>query len=110
VARAALARAMWHHKLNREHLHDLDDDRYPFCSLTVAEIGHRKRLTGRQLGRFLKMVGVASSVALSPAAVPVVVVTTGGPPPSYNLTREALIQRVDGTSSGGIWRLWFGWQ
>jgi hypothetical protein len=106
VARAALARAVGYRKLNREHLHDLDDDRYPFFSLMMVEMGHRKRSMGRRLGRLLKMVGAASGVV----SASVVVVTMGGPPPGSNLTREALIQRVDGVSSGNLRQLGFEWQ
>jgi hypothetical protein len=107
VARAALAQATGHHKLNQEHLRDLDNDMYPFFSLMVAETGHRKWLMGRRLSRFLKMAGAAYSVAPAPMAVPAVVVTMGGCPPSSNLTREALIRWVDSVSSGGLWRLGF---
>jgi hypothetical protein len=53
TARAALARAMEHLKLNRELLRDLDDDRYQICSLTTTKTGHRKRSMGRRLGQRL---------------------------------------------------------
>jgi hypothetical protein len=46
AARAALARATGHHKLNREHLHVLGNERDPFCPLATAETGHGMRLTG----------------------------------------------------------------
>jgi hypothetical protein len=110
VARAVLAQATGHRKLNREHLRDLDDDRCPFCSLTVAKMGHRKRSMGRQLSRLLKTVGAASGVAPGLVAVSAVVVMTGGPPASSNFTREALIWWVDSASLGDIWRLGFGWK
>jgi hypothetical protein len=45
-------------------------------------MGRERRSTGRYLGRFLKMMGAASSVALAPVTVPMMVVTTGGPPSS----------------------------
>jgi hypothetical protein len=53
AARAALTRATEPLKLNREHLRDPDDDMYPICSLTMAEMGHRKRLMGRRLDQRL---------------------------------------------------------
>jgi hypothetical protein len=56
---------------------------------------------GRQLGRFLKMMGAASDVAPAPTMVPTMVVTTGGPPSSGGLTKEVLIQWGDSASSGG---------
>jgi hypothetical protein len=56
---------------------------------------------GRHLGWFLKMMGVASGVALAPVTVLVIVVMTGGPPSRGGLTREALIQRANSVSSGG---------
>jgi hypothetical protein len=56
---------------------------------------------GRQLGRFLKTMGVASGVALTSVTVPATVVTTGGPPSSGGLTREVLIWRGDSASSCG---------
>jgi hypothetical protein len=46
VARVALSRAIGHHWLICELLHDLDDERYPFCSLTAVETYHRKRAMG----------------------------------------------------------------
>jgi hypothetical protein len=52
---------------------------------------------GRQLGRFLKMMGVASDVAPAPTMV----VMTGGPPSSGGLTKEVLIRWGDSASSGG---------
>jgi hypothetical protein len=58
---------------------------------------HEKLEMGRRLSRFVETTGATPGVALTPA----VVVTMGGPPPSSSLTREALIRRIDGASSGG---------
>jgi hypothetical protein len=97
----ALALATGHLTLIRGHLHVLGDGRDQFCPLTAVETGRGRRSTGRQLGRFLKMMGVASSVASAPAMVPMTVASTGGPPSSDGLTREVLIQQGDSASSGG---------
>jgi hypothetical protein len=63
ATRAALARAMEHLKLNCEHLHDLDVDNYPICSLTAAGTGHWKRSAGRRPGRRLATVKAFSGEA-----------------------------------------------
>jgi hypothetical protein len=60
-----------------------------------------KRVVGRLLGQLLKMVRAASGAASAPVMAPAVAVTMGGPSPCINLTQEALIQWVDGVSSGG---------
>jgi hypothetical protein len=66
----AQAQATGHPKLNREHVHDLDDDRFLFCSLTVAKTGHMMRSTVRRLGRWLTMVKAFSDEALAPRSSP----------------------------------------
>jgi hypothetical protein len=110
AARAALAWATWHLKLNWEHQHVLGNGRDPFFPLIAVETGCGMWSMRRWLDRFLKMVGAASGVALASAAVLAAVVTMGGPPPSSSLTREALIQRVNSVTSGGLWWLGFEWQ
>jgi hypothetical protein len=97
----ALALATGHLTLIRGHLHVLGDGRDQFCPLTAVETGRGRQSTGRQLGRFLKMMGAASNVALALAMVPATVASMGGPPSSGGLTREVLIRREDSASSGG---------
>jgi hypothetical protein len=64
--------------LIRGHLHVLGDGRGQFCPLTVVETGRGRRLTRRQLGRFLKTMRAASDVAPASATVPTMVASTGG--------------------------------
>jgi hypothetical protein len=66
----ALARATEHPKLNREHLRDPDNNRYPICSLTAMKMGHRKQSTGRQLSQRLAMVKAFSGEALASRGSP----------------------------------------
>jgi hypothetical protein len=66
VARVALSHSIGHHCLICELLRNLDDERYPFCSLTAVEKDHRKRATGRQLGQCLATVRVVSGEASAP--------------------------------------------
>jgi hypothetical protein len=61
---------MGHPKLNQEHLHDLDDDRFLFCSLTAARTGHRMWSMVRRLGQRLTIVKAFSSEALAPRSGP----------------------------------------
>jgi hypothetical protein len=88
VARLALSRAIVHPWLIRELLRDLDDERYPFCSLTAVETDHGKWAMGRCLGRCLAMVRVVSNEALAPAAV----VAMGDTPPTNDLARKGLVR------------------
>jgi hypothetical protein len=39
---------MVNHLLNRKLLHDLDDERHHFCSLTTVQTDHRKLAMRRQ--------------------------------------------------------------
>jgi hypothetical protein len=77
AARAALARATEHLKLNRERLCDPYDDRYPICSLIVAEMGHKKWSMGRWLGRRLATVKAFYGEALASKSCPT---SSSGPP------------------------------
>jgi hypothetical protein len=51
---------------NRRLLHDLDDGRYPFCPLTMAEMDHGQQATERRLGWCLVMVRATSGEASAP--------------------------------------------
>jgi hypothetical protein len=66
AARVALSHAIRHHWLIREPLHDLDDERYPLCSLIAVEIDHGKRAMGRWLSQCLVMVRALSDEAPAP--------------------------------------------
>jgi hypothetical protein len=66
----AQARATRHPKLNREHLHDLDDDRFLFCSLTVAKMGHKMPSMVRRLSRWLTTVKAFFGKAPAPRSSP----------------------------------------
>jgi hypothetical protein len=79
----------------------VDDDRYPFCSLTAVETDHRKRVMGRRLGQCLAMVRVVSGEALALRMAPAVVVVTGGPPPSNDTAGKSSVRQVIGMSLGG---------
>jgi hypothetical protein len=61
---------MGHPKLNQEHLHDVDDDRFLFCSLAAVKIGHRMWSTVRQLDQWLMMVKAFSGEAPAPRSSP----------------------------------------
>jgi hypothetical protein len=74
----ALSLATGRLTLIRGHLHVLGDGRGQFCPLTVVETGRGRRLTRRQLGRFLKTMRAASDVAPASATVPTMVASTGG--------------------------------
>jgi hypothetical protein len=76
---------------------DIDDDRYPFCSLTVVDLDHGNLAMGRWLSWFVETAGAAPDVASALA----VVAMMGGPPPSSSLTQEAMIQWVNNVSSSG---------
>jgi hypothetical protein len=60
-----------HLKINREHLRVLGDGWDPFCPLTAAETGHRKRSMGMRLGQFMKAAGAASIASPAPVTAPV---------------------------------------
>jgi hypothetical protein len=81
---------MGHLTLIRGHLHVLDDGRDQFRPLTLVETGRGRRSTGRQLGRFLKMMGVAAGVA------PATVASTRGAllPVAAAQARAAMAARV----------------
>jgi hypothetical protein len=66
----AQARATGHPKLNREHLHDLDGDKFLFCSLTTTKMGDRMRSTVRRLGWRLTIGKAFSSKAPTPRSGP----------------------------------------
>jgi hypothetical protein len=48
-----LARGTRHRFLSQKLLHDLDDERQSFCSLTALKMDHGKPVTGRWLDSFL---------------------------------------------------------
>jgi hypothetical protein len=60
-----LSHAIGHHCLNRKLLHDLDDERHPFCSLTTVETDHGKWVMERRLGWCLAIVRAAFGEALA---------------------------------------------
>jgi hypothetical protein len=87
----ALAHATRHRFLIRKLLHNLDDERHLFCSLTTVETDHGKLAMGRRLESSATAVVVTSGGASAPGTAPAVAVMLVGPPPSGGLAREALV-------------------
>jgi hypothetical protein len=67
----------------------------------IAKMVHERPAAVTRFGRQLMMVKAVSDEALAPAMVLTAVLDTGGPPPSSNSEREALVQWVDAASFGG---------
>jgi hypothetical protein len=74
-------RSVLHQMLNGFFLHDLGEERNPFCTLTAMQMDHRKLATGRRLGSSAMAVAVTSGGASAPAAA----VVAGAPAPSNEL-------------------------
>jgi hypothetical protein len=90
VARAAQAHAIGHQMLNRFHLHDLDGETNPFCSLAVAETVGGELAMARWIKRLLATAWAASGGAPSPGMALAAVAVAGGPSPCSNSTQKAL--------------------
>jgi hypothetical protein len=67
----------------------------------MVETDHGKHTTGRCLDQFSMMVRAVPGEAPAPVMALTAVVMTGGPSPSSNSTREALVRWVHDVSSGG---------
>jgi hypothetical protein len=96
-----LARATRHQFLTRKLLHDLDDERQPFCSLTVVKIDHGKPTTGMWLKSLVMTTMATFGSASAPEMAQVVAVMVGGPPPSGGSSREASTRWVIGCGKQG---------
>jgi hypothetical protein len=92
----ALARTIGQHLLICKLLHDLDDERHPFCSLTAVETDHVKLATGRRLKSSKTKVRAAIGDASASGMTLAVAVMAKGPPTSNSSAREALVRWVDG--------------
>jgi hypothetical protein len=93
VAWVTLARATRHRFLTRKLLHDLDDERQLFCSISMVKMDHRKSETGRWLESLVTTVTFGGTSALETMA--------GGPPPSGGSSREASTWWVVGCGKQG---------
>jgi hypothetical protein len=98
---------MVNHLLNRKLLHDLDDERHHFCSLTTVQTDHRKLAMRRRRESSTIVVGVTFGGASASRMAPLVAVMAEGPPPSGGLALEALLGQVDGAAVKGQWWLSF---
>jgi hypothetical protein len=95
----ALAHATRHQFLIQKLLHDLDDEKHLFCSLTAVETDHGKLATGRRPEISATVTVETSDGTSPPGMTPVAVVRAGDPPPSVESTQGALVGRIDG---GGL--------
>jgi hypothetical protein len=98
---------MVHHLLNRNLLHDLDDERHPFCSLTMMETDHGKLAMRRRRESSTIVAGETSDSALALGTTLVAVLMAEGPPPRGGLAWEGLVQRVNSVAVKGRWWLGF---
>jgi hypothetical protein len=92
ATRRSQARYCGHQILIQLFLHILGNKVKPFCSPSVMKMVDGERMTAAQFGRCLETVKAVSDKA------PAEAVTMGGPPPSNNSAREALVWWVNGTS------------
>jgi hypothetical protein len=72
-----LARATRHQFLTQKLLHDLDDERQSFCSLTVVKMDHGNPTTGRRLESSVTMAVATSGDASPPEMAQAVAVMAG---------------------------------
>jgi hypothetical protein len=72
-----LARATRHQFLTQKLLHDLDDERQSFCSLTVVKMDHGNPATGRRLESSVTTAVATSGDASPPETAQAVVVMAG---------------------------------
>jgi hypothetical protein len=94
----ALARYLGHQNLLRLFLRGLGNEVKLFCSPSAMETVNGEWATTVQFGRRLVTMKAASGKTSALGMALEVAVTTGGPPPSNNLTQEALVRWVDDAS------------
>jgi hypothetical protein len=105
--RRALAYAIRHHFIICKPLHNIDDEKHSFCSLTAVETDHGKLAMGRWLGSLTTAVVVTSDGASVLGMALAAVVMAEGAPPSGSSAQKALVRRVDGAAVQGQWWLGF---
>jgi hypothetical protein len=80
VALVTLAHATRYRSLTRKILHDLDDERQLFFSLTTVKVDHGKPAMGRRLESFMTTAMATSGGASAPEMARAATVMAGGPP------------------------------
>jgi hypothetical protein len=91
---------MGHQMLNCFHLHDLNGDRNPFCSLAAVEAVGGELATVWRFERLLATMWAAYGGASSLGMAPMVAMVARGPSPRSGSVRKTLEYQGDGMALG----------